>query len=84
MPKKQYKPEEIVAKLCQVDVHLSQGSSVADAIRQIGVSGVTYYHWRQDFGGLKISQIKRLKELETKNARLRRAVSDLTLDKVIL
>ena len=84
MPKKQYKPEEIVAKLRQVDVHLSQGNSVADAIRQIGVSEVTYYRWRQEFGGLKISQIKRLKELEAENARLRRAVSDLTLDKVIL
>ena len=84
MPKKGYKPEEIVAKLRQVDVHLSQGSSVADAIRQIGVSEVTYYRWRQEFGGLKISQVKRLKELEAENARLRRAVSDLTLDKVIL
>ena len=65
-------------------MHLSQGSSVADAIRQIGVSEVTYYRWRQEFGGLKISQIKRLKELEAENARQRRAVSDLTLDKVIL
>ena len=70
MPKKRYKPEEIVAKLRQVDVHLSQGSSVADAIRQIGVSEVTYYRWRQEFGGLKISQIRRLKELEAENARL--------------
>jgi transposase-like protein len=65
-------------------VHLSQGSSVADAIRQIGVSEVTYYRWRQEFGGLKTSQVKRLKELEAENARLRRTVSDLTLDKVIL
>ena len=65
-------------------MHLSQGTSVADAIRQIGVSEVTYYRWRQEFGGLKISQIRRLKELEAENARLRRAVSDLTLDKVIL
>ena len=84
MPKKRYKPEEIVAKLRQVDVHLSQGSSVADAIRQVGVSEVTSYRWRQEFGGLKTHQIKRLKELEAENARLRRAVSDLTLDKVIL
>ena len=84
MPKKRYKPEEIVAKLRQVDVHLSQGISVADAIRQIGVSDVTYYRWRQGFGGLTTLQIKRLKELEAENARLRRAVSDLTLDKVIL
>ena len=71
--RKRYKSEEIVAKLRQVDVHLSQGSSVADAIRQIGVSEVTYYRWRQEFGGLKISQVKRLKELEAENARLRRA-----------
>lgn len=84
MPKKRYKPEEIVAKLRQVDVHLSQGISVADAIRQIGVSDVTYYRWRQEFGGLTTIQIKRLKELEAENTRLRRAVSDLTLDKVIL
>ena len=84
MPKKRYKPEEIVAKLRQVDVRLSQGSSVADAIRQIGVSEVTYYRWRREFGGLKTSQVKRLKELEAEDARLRRAVSDLTLDKVIL
>ena len=84
MPKKRYKPEEIVAKLRQVDVHLSQGISVADAIRQIGVSDVTYYRWRQEFGGLTTLQIKRLKELEAENTRLRRAVSDLTLDKVIL
>ena len=84
MPEKRYKPEEIVAKPRQVDVHLSQGSSVADAIRKIGVSEVTYYRWRQEFGGLKISQIKRLKELEAENPPLRRAVPDLTLDKVIL
>lgn len=84
MPKKRYKPEEIFAKLRQVDVHLSQGISVADAIRQIGVSDVTYYRWRQEFGGLTTIQIKRLKELEAENTRLRRAVSDLTLDKVIL
>jgi transposase-like protein len=84
MPRKRYKPEEIVAKLRQVDVLVSQGSSVTDAIRQIGVSDVTYYRWRQEFGGLKTAQVKRLKQLETENARLRRAVSDLTLDKLIL
>ena len=77
-------PKRSLPSSCQVDVYLSQGSSVTDAIRQIGVSEVTYYRWRQEFGGLKISQVKRLKELETENARLRRAVSDLTLDKVIL
>ena len=84
MPRKSYKPEEIVAKLRQVDVLTSQGQSAADAIRSIGVSEVTYYRWRQEFGGLKSDQVKRLKELETENTRLRRAVSDLTLDKLIL
>ncbi len=84
MPKKRYRPEEIVAKLRQVDVLVSQGQNIADAIRQTGVSEVTYYRWRQEYGGLKADQVKRLKELETENARLRRAVSDLTLDKMIL
>ena len=84
MPRKRHSAEEIVAKLRQVDVLVSQGQSVADAIRQIGVTEVTYYRWRQEFGGLKSDQVKRLKELEAENARLRRAVSDLTLDKLIL
>ena len=84
MPRKRYKPEEIVAKLRQVDVLVSEGQNLADAIRQIGVSEVTYYRWRQEFGGLKTEQIKRLKELELENNRLRKAVSDLTLDKLIL
>ena len=84
MPRKKHKPEEIVAKLRQVDVLVSQGQDIADAIRQIGVSEVTYYRWRQEFGGLKSDQVKRLKELETENVRLRRAISDLTLDKLIL
>jgi putative transposase len=84
MPRKRFKPEEIVAKLRQVDVLVSQGQNMAEAIRQIGVSEVTYYRWRQEFGGLKTEQVTRLKDLETENARLRRAVSDLTLDKLIL
>src|SRR3974390_3882624 len=84
MPRKRYKPEEIVAKRRQGDVLVSQGQSMADAIRQIGVSEVTYYRWRQEFGGLKIEQVKRLGELELENSRLRRAVSDLTLDKLIV
>ena len=84
MARKSYKPEEIVAKLRQVDVLTSQGRKVAEAIRSIGVSEVTYYRWRQEFGGLKSDQVKRLKDLETENTRLRRAVSDLTLDKLIL
>ncbi len=84
MPRKRYKPEEIVTKLRQVDVLVSQGSSVVDAIRQIGISEVTYYRWRQEFGGLKTLQVRRLKELEVENGRLRRAIADLTLDKQIL
>ena len=84
MPRKRYTPEEIVAKLRQVDVLVSQGQNIGDAIRQIGVSEVTYYRWRQEYKGLKTEQVKRLKELETENTRLRRAISDLTLDKLIL
>jgi putative transposase len=84
MARKRYKPEEIVAKLRQVDVLVSQGQATVDAIRQIGVSEVTYYRWRQEFGGLKTEQVNRLKDLELENSRLRKAVSDLTLDKLIL
>ena len=84
MAKKRYRPEEIVAKLRQVEVLQSQGMAVADAIRQIGVSEVTYYRWRKEYGGMGAEQLKRLKELEKENQRLRRAVSDLTLDKLIL
>ena len=82
MARKRYKPEEIVAKLRQVDVLVSQGQNMVDAIRQIGVSEVTYYWWRQEFGGLKTEQVKRLKDLELENSRLRKA--HLTLDKLIL
>ena len=67
-----------------MDVLVSQGQSVADAVRSIGVTEVTYYRWRQEFGGLKIEQVKRLKDLEVENSRLRKAISDLTLDKQIL
>ena len=84
MPKNRHKPEEIVAKLRQVDVLVSQGQSQADAVRSIGVTEVTYYRWRQEYGGLKTDQVKRLKDLETENTRLRKAISDLTLDKLIL
>ncbi len=84
MARKHHKPEEIVAKLRQVDVLVSQGQAVAEAIRAIGVTEVTYYRWRQEYGGLKSDQIKRMKELETENQRLRKAIADLTLDKLIL
>src|SRR6267142_1762839 len=79
-----HKPDEIVAKLRQVDVLTSQGTPIADAIRSIGVTEVTYYRWRNEYGGLKSDKVKRLKDLETENARLRKAISDLTLDKQIL
>ena len=81
---KRHKPEEIIAKLRQVDVLTSQGQSVADAVRAIGVTEVTYYRWRQEYGGLKTNQVRRMKELELENQRLRKAIADLTLDKLIL
>ena len=81
---KRHKPEEIIAKLRQVDVMTSQGTTVADAVRAIGVTEVTYYRWRQEYGGLKSDQVKRMKQLELENQRLRKAVADLTLDKLIL
>lgn len=84
MPQKKHEPEEIVAKLRQVDVLVSQGRSVAEAVRTIGVTQFTYYRWRKEYGGLKTNQVKRLKELEKENERPRKAVSDLTLEKLIL
>jgi transposase-like protein len=84
MAGKRDKPEEIVLKLRQVEVLQGQGKSIADAVRQIGVTQQTYYRWRKEYGGMSRDQLKRLKELETENTRLRRAVSDLTLDKMIL
>src|SRR3982750_4425243 len=84
MRKKRHTPEEIVSKLRQVDVLVAQGTPVADAIRAIAGTEVTCYRWRQEYGGLKSDQIKRMKELETENQRLRKAIADLTLDKLIL
>ena len=84
MSRKRHKPEEIVAKLRQVDVLTAQGTSVAEAVRSIGVTEVTYYRWRQEYGCLKTDQVRRMKELERENQRLRQAVADLTLDKLIL
>ena len=82
--RKAHTPEETVAKLRQVEVLVGQGKSVAEAVRSIGVTEPSYYRWRSEYGGLKVDQVKRLKELERENARLRKAVSDLTLEKVIL
>jgi putative transposase len=84
MAGKREKPEDIVLKLRQVEVLQGQGKSVQEAVRQIGVTVQTYYRWRKEYGGMSRDQLKRLKELETENTRLRRAVSDLTLDKMIL
>ena len=84
MAGKREKPEDIVLKLRQVEVLQGQGKSVQEAVRQIGVTVQTYYRWRKEYVGMNRDQLKRLKELEVENQRLRRAVSDLTLDKLIL
>jgi transposase-like protein len=84
MARKRYKAEEIVSLLRQAEVLHGQGVSMADAIRQLGISEVTFYRWRKEYGGMSGDQLRRLKELEKENERLRRAVSDLTLDKQIL
>ena len=84
MTSKRPKPKEIVSKLRQVEVLMGQGMSRLDAIRQIGVVEQTYYRWRKQYGGMGVDQLKELKRLQKENERLRRAVSDLTLDKLIL
>jgi putative transposase len=84
MARKHHKPEEIVAKLRQVEVLTAQGKPVAEAVRSIGVTEATYYRWRSEYGGLKLDQVRRLKVLEQENGRLRKAVADLTLEKLIL
>ena len=84
MPSKRHSPEEIIGKLREVEVYIGQGMPAVDAIRSIGVTEQTYYRWRKEYGGLKLDQAKRLKELEKENARLKRAVADLTLDALIL
>ena len=84
MANKRHKPEEIVTKLRQVEVLVGQGMARIDAIREIGVVEQTYYRWRKLYGGMGRDQVKELKHLQKENERLRRAVSDLTLDKLIL
>ncbi len=84
MSRKRYTPEQIIAKLREAEVRLSQGESVGVICRSLGISEQSYYRWRREYGGLKVDQARRLKELEKENTRLRRAVSDLTLDKLIL
>ena len=81
---KRAKPEEIIAKLREVEVRLSRGETAGQAVRAIGVTEQTYYRWRKEYGGLQVGQAKRMKAMEAENRRLRKAVSDLTLDNQIL
>ena len=84
MSTKRHKPEEIVTKLRQVDVLVGEGKSWVDAVREVSITEQTYYRWRKQYGGMGTDQLKELKRLQKENERLRRAVSDLTLDKLIL
>lgn len=84
MSRKRYSAEEIVNKLREADVLIAKGQSIAQACKQIGVTDQTYYRWRKEYGGLKTDQAKRLKELERENARLKKLVADLSLDKAML
>ena len=84
MARKHHKPEEIVGKLRQVEVLTAQGKPVAEAVRAIGVTEPTHYRWRMEYGGLRLDQVKRLRLLEQENGRLRKAVADLTLEKLVL
>ena len=84
MPRKKHSAEEIMSKLREAEVLLSQGKKVPEVSRILGVTEQTYFRWRKEYGGLKKDQARRLKELERENARLKKAVADLTLDKLIL
>lgn len=84
MPRKVYTPEQIVTLLRQVDVAIGQGKSVPLACREAGISDVSYYRWRKEYGGLQLDQAKRMKDLEKENSRLKRLVADLSLDKAML
>ena len=84
MPKRNYNPEQIINSLREAEVLLSNGSTTAEAARRLGISEQTYYKWRKEYGGMRINQAKRLKELEKENARLKRLVADQALDNAIL
>lgn len=77
-------PEEIIHKLREADVLIGQGKTIGDACKQLGVTDKTYFRWRKSHGGLRIDQAKRMRELETENSRLKKAVADLTIDKIVL
>lgn len=84
MPKKAFTPEQVVAKLRQIEVLLSQGKTIALACKEAGITEQTFYRWRKEYGGLKLEQARMLKDLQKQNAQLRRAVAELTLEKQIL
>ena len=84
MVRKTFKPEQIIGKLREAEVLLSQGSTIGEASRKIGVTEQTYYRWRKEYGGMRVEQAKRLKELEKENSRLKKLVADISLDNAIL
>ena len=84
MGKKRHKPEEIITKLREADVLQAKGQSLGEACRQIAVSEQTYYNWRKEYGGLRVDQAKRFKELEQENTRLKKIIADLSIDNSIL
>jgi len=84
MPKKTFAPEQIVAKLRQIEVLLSQGKTVPAACKEAGITAQTFYRWRKEYGGLQVEQAKKMKELQKENMQLRRAIADLTVEKQIL
>jgi transposase-like protein len=84
MSKRKYTAEEIINKLREAEVLQSKGQSLEEVVRQLGISSVTYYKWRREYGGLRVDQAKRFKEIEQENQRLRKVVADLTIDNSIL
>jgi len=84
MVRKAYTPEQIINKLREAEIHINQGISIAEASRKLGITQQTYYRWRREYGGLRIEQARKLKNLEKENARLKKLVADLSLDNAIL
>lgn len=84
MARKRFSAEQIITKLREAEVELSKGKAVGQVVRKLGVTEQTYYRWRKEYGGMKVEQAKRLKELESENSRLKKLVADLSLDKEIL
>ncbi len=84
MVRKAYTPEQIINKLREAEIHINQGISIAEASRKIGITQQTYYRWRREYGGLRIEQARKFKNLEKENARLKKLVADLSLDNAIL